>query len=290
MEARVWFVILCGFIGLLFSVIGFWRRKAGEAAFAAARKADTVGERDRYCRLAVMAGHRNACRMFALARSAFFEGRQPLRPFKSHGIRMVFYGFYYPSRYGDLLDGEQRAFCRNLYRFKDGEIHGIGFFKACMDALQTEGRSYHVMFMPCSDEGKYVRRFQRLDGYIGKRRPELTSGFHDVEIFGSRESLHKAKRGKKRILERNYRIMGNLAGKEVVIIDDVMTTGQSVADYKQEIERCGGKVAAAIFYGMTVTVPPLLLIRAHVWGGYLAGQIGKIAESVVREIGRQAQR
>ena len=43
-------------------------------------------------------------------------------------------------------------------------------------------------------------------------------------------------------------------------MDDVLTTGQSVADYKEEIERCGGKVVAAIFYGKTVTVPPLFLV------------------------------
>lgn len=53
---------------------------------------------------------------------------------------------------------------------------------------------------------------------------------------------------------------GTSKEKEVIIVDDVLTTGQSVADYKEEIERCGGKVVAAIFYGKTVTVPPLFLV------------------------------
>lgn len=94
-------------------------------------------------------------------------------------------------------------------------------------------------------------------------------------MFEPRDSLHEAKGVKSRILERNYRIRGNIAGKEIIIIDDVLTTGQSVADYKEEIERNGGKVVAAIFYGKTVAMPPLLLIKSHVWGSYLADAIRK---------------
>lgn len=269
MNERLVSLILLGVFSLLCSIIAYWRRKAGEAAYTAARTAESDKERDRYCRLAVMAGHRDACRMFCFSRPDLFEDHPPLKPFKSRGIRMSFYGHYYPSRYSALLNDGQRTFCRSLYRFKDGEIHGIEFFKACMTALQLEKKPYHIMFMPCSNWIRYGQRFKRLDWYIGKHRPDLTSGLYDVDVFESRESLHEAKGAENRILERNYRIVRNIKGKEIIIIDDVLTTGQSVADYKEEIERHGGKVVAAIFYGKTVTVPPLLLIKAAVWGKYL---------------------
>ena len=275
MNERLLFLILFGVIGVLWWIAGYWRRKAGKAAFAAARLADTAEERDRYCRLAVLAGHRDACRMFCFSHPDLFEDHPPLKPFKLRGINIAFYGYYYPARYDALLGDEQRAFCRSLYRFKEGEIHGIEFFKACMTALQTAGKPYHIMFMPCSDEFKYARRFKRLDWYIGKHRPELTLGLYDVDVFEPRDSLHEAKGVESRILERNYRIRGNITGKEIIIIDDVLTTGQSVADYKEEIERNGGKVVAAIFYGKTVAMPPLLLIKSHVWGSYLADAIRK---------------
>lgn len=163
MHERVIFLILLCVIGMLCTVIGFWRRKTADAAFAAARAAATAKERDRYCRLAVLAGHREACLMFCFARSDFFEDHQPLKPFKSHGIKVAFYGYYYPSRYADLIDDEQRAFCRSLYQFKEGENHGIEFFKACMSVLNLDDAPYHILFMPCSDEFKYARRFKRLD-------------------------------------------------------------------------------------------------------------------------------
>ena len=67
MEPRLLFLILVGIAIGLSCLAGYWRKKAGEAAFAAALLADKAEDRDRHCRLAVMAGHRDACRMFCFA-------------------------------------------------------------------------------------------------------------------------------------------------------------------------------------------------------------------------------
>lgn len=268
MEPRLLFLILVGIAIGLSCLVGYWRKKAGEAAFAAALLADKAEDRDRHCRLAVMAGHRDACRMFCFAHPDFYEDRHPLKPFRFRGISVTFYGHYYPSRYKRLLDEEQRGFCRTLYAFKEGENHGIDFFKACMAALPVDTTSCHIMFMPCSNWIKYGQRFKRLDWYITTHRKELTSGLYDVDVHSERESLHECK-GSERILERNYNITGGIKGKRIIIVDDVFTSGQSLTDYKEEIERCGGEVVAAIFYGKTVTVPLLFLIKAHVWGGHI---------------------
>ena len=272
MAPRLLFLILVGIAIGLSCLAGYWRKKAGEAAFAAALLADKAEDRDRHCRLAVMAGHRDACRMFCFAHPDFYEDRHPLKPFRFRGISVTFYGHYYPSRYKRLLDEEQRGFCRTLYAFKEGENHGIDFFKACMAALPVDTASCHVMFMPCSNWIKYGQRFKRLDWYITTHRKELTSGLYDVDVHSERESLHECK-GSERILERNYNITGDIKGKRIIIVDDVFTSGQSLTDYKEEIERCGGEVVAAIFYGKTVTVPPLFLIKAHVWGGHIVRAI-----------------
>lgn len=268
MEPRLLFLILVGIAIGLSCLAGYWRKKAGEAAFAAALLADKAEDRDRHCRLAVMAGHRDACRMFCFAHPDFYEDRHPLKPFRFRGISVTFYGHYYPSRYKRLLDEEQRGFCRTLYAFKEGENHGIDFFKACMAALPVDTTSCHIMFMPCSNWIKYGQRFKRIDWYITTNRNELTSGLYDVDVHSERESLHECK-GSERILERNYNITGGIKGKRIIIVDDVFTSGQSLTDYKEEIEQCGGEVVAAIFYGKTVTVPPLFLIKAHVWGGHI---------------------
>lgn len=273
MEPRLLFLILVGIAIGLSCLAGYWRKKAGEAAFAAALLADKAEDRDRHCRLAVMAGHRDACRMFCFAHPDFYEDRHPLKPFRFRGISVTFYGHYYPSRYKRLLDEEQRGFCRTLYAFKEGENHGIDFFKACMAALPVDTTSCHIMFMPCSNWIKYEQRFKRLNWYMGKHRPDLTSGLYDTVICDARESLHEADGADSRVLERNYEITGDIKGKEIIIIDDVLTTGQSVSDYKEEIERHGGKVVAAIFYGKTFSMPPMSVVRMSVWGDSISHAI-----------------
>ncbi len=269
MNERLVFILLLCVIVVLWRTIDYWRKRTGETAFAAAQITKDTEERDRFCRLAVRAGHRDACRMFCCSHPNLFEEHTPLKMFRSHGIKMVFYGYYYPSRYKEFLNKEQLAFCHSVYEFKEGKIHGIEFFKSCMNALQMNAYPFHIMFMPCSDEFKYTRRFKRLNWYIHTHCPYLTSGLYDVDVFEPRECLHEAIGHENRILERNYRITGDIKGKEVIIVDDVLTTGQSLTDYKGEIERCGGKVVAAIFYGETITMPHPLTVKLEVWGDYL---------------------
>ena len=60
MSEKLVLLVLLGIVVGMLHVIAFWRRKAGEAAYAAARSASREDERGRYCRMAVMAGRRQA--------------------------------------------------------------------------------------------------------------------------------------------------------------------------------------------------------------------------------------
>lgn len=89
MSEKLVLLVLLGIVVGMLHVIAFWRRKAGEAAYAAARSASREDERGRYCRMAVMAGHRDACRMFCCMYPDRFDDRHPLKPFKFRGIRIA---------------------------------------------------------------------------------------------------------------------------------------------------------------------------------------------------------
>lgn len=135
--------------------------------------------------------------------------------------------------------------------------------------FSTKNNRHSVIPSMSSKKGKYAQRFKRLNWYICTHCPNLTSGLYDVDVFEPRECLHEAIGHENRILERNYRILGDIKGKEVIIVDDVLTTEQSMSDYKREIERCGGKVVAVIFYGKTITMPHPLIVKLEVWGDYI---------------------
>lgn len=276
MNPNILNIIFACVIAVLLSRLSFWRRKVAESAFVSALSAHTPEKRDYYCRLAVLAGHKDACKMFYFSNISFFEDYQPLKPFKLHGIKMVFYGHYYPFRYNILLNDEQRKFCQSLYDFKSGDAHGIDFFKGCLSLLNMDDGKYHVMFMPCSNDIKYLQRFKRLNWYICTNRRNLTSGLYDIDIFEPRDSLHSSKGRDNRILKKNYRITRDITDKRIIIVDDVLTTGQSVKDFKAEIERQGGKVVAAVFYGKTVSKPRLTFVRFYVWGSYISREFARL--------------
>ena len=46
-----------------------------------------------------------------------------------------------------------------------------------------------------------------------------------------------------------------------------------MSDYKEEIERHGGKVVAAIFYGKTFSMPQMSVVRMSVWGDSISHAI-----------------
>lgn len=246
----------------------YWRRKVAKYANEAAHFAPYYYQRCHLSRIAVMAGNSEACNIYQFENIDNFEDQQPLRPFYIGDVRAIFYGYYFPSRFAEEINQGQLEFCHTLFQFKDGETTGVDFFKTCLQQLCIDG-NYLIMFMPCSNYFKYYRRFNSLNWYINKHCPKLTSGFTKIDIYEERESLHNMKGAKNRVLERNYRIKENLGGRNIIIIDDVLTTGKSVLDYKSELEAHGGHVVAAMFYGKTVRKPKVYRVRWRVWSNFL---------------------
>lgn len=137
------------------------------------------------CRLAVRAGHRDACRMFCCLHPDLFEEQPPLKPFKLYGTRVVFYGYYYPSRYKAFLNKEQQAFCHSIYEFKEGEIHGIKFFKSCMNALQW----MPILFISCLCRAAMSSNMPSgLSGWIGISVPIVQSDIRTIWCWCVRAS------------------------------------------------------------------------------------------------------
>lgn len=73
MNERLVFVILLGVISVLWYIVGYWRRKAGETAFLAAQKTEKEDERDRLCCLAVRARSSGCLSYVLLFTSGFIQ-------------------------------------------------------------------------------------------------------------------------------------------------------------------------------------------------------------------------
>ena len=71
--------------------------------------------------------------------------------------------------------------------------------------------------------------------YVHDEYPELVCGISYVRYTGDRESLHLQKDRGNATLEKNYFFKEDLAGKEVLVVDDILTTGYSLQDFRKEV-------------------------------------------------------
>lgn len=239
---------------ILLSRLFFWRKEAGKAFYAAAKFAPSDDIRARYARRGVLAGNKESRWLYIFSSPASFSDRCPLTVFKIKKIPCVFSGFYFPARYRKHLSVAQEDFNRSVLAFKDGKNDGIGFFRNGIDCLKPHEGTV-IMFMPCSAWWKYWVRFRHIADYIDRKCPQLVNGFHYYDYLGERDSLHLQKNRADAVIERNFEIRCDLTGKEVIVVDDVITTGKSLRQLKKQIESAGGHVSGAIFFAGTFAMP-----------------------------------
>lgn len=241
-----------------FRLFLLYRKKAGEAYADAARHAPTEELKFRYGRKSLLAGNRKVRTLCVLSAPDIFSERHPLEIFKIRKIPCVFSGFYFPSRYRELLNRSQARFTRRVLDFKDGKHDGIDFFRQGIGCLQpTDGTV--IMFMPCSAWWKYWVRFRKIADYITKECPELVNGFNYYMYKGERETLHLQKNRAAVSVEKNYETVQDLTGKSIIVVDDVITTGKSLKMLAKDIEDKGGRVVGAIFLAGTFAMPGCFL-------------------------------
>lgn len=239
---------------LILALTRYWRKKLGDAYCAVAQYAPTLELRREFSRKAVLAGNQEARKIFPITVARFAAVHQPLKVFKRKKIPCVFTDYYFPSRYNPYLSEAQKQFCQSILDFKDGKHDGIRFLVAGIERLKPQPGTI-VMFMPCSTQRKYWRRFKTMADYVHDEYPELVCGISYVRYTGDRESLHLQKGRGNVTLEKNYFFKEDLAGKEVLVVDDILTTGNSLQDFRKEVEADGGKVVGAIFAAETFKMP-----------------------------------
>lgn len=212
----------------------------------------------------MLTGNKEAYLIYAFSNPTEFDNHKPMKPFKFKGVKCIFTDYYFPIRYYSYISYDQRFFCDELLEFKNGKRNGHAFFMDCMEVLNPE-EDCIIMFMPCSKEWNYKRRFSALNYFLEDFYPASSNGYSFLNYTGERESLHLTKNRTNKNLEHNYYINCNLTGKTVIVVDDLFTTGCSFLDFKKQIEKKGGKVAYALFLGKTFQMPNKLDIWLTAW-------------------------
>ena len=158
--------------------------------------------------------------------------------------------------------GQQMANNQFVYDFKSGNKAASRY---CGELLihylslryGKHLEDYIVVFAPCSSQAKYNKRFAYVAAMIRNVLHVTTANEH-VHIYGERKPLHNG--GSHNVSEEVYRVSVDadfFKGKNVILFDDLLTSGKTIAEFKSQLEAVGAYVEEEIFLGRTVHHDPV---------------------------------
>lgn len=249
-------------ISYMVKIKNYWKNKAANAFFAVGQHAKTKEERIWGYRNSLLAGNEKAEKFYVVANIENFMQEKPLKPFlvsngiAHHKIPCVFVDYYIPSRYLDFSSREQRKFTEAVYSFKDGKDTCHRQFKEAISRLELN-EDVLVLFMPCSSKEKYMVRFARLAkalSFVDGLDPQLFS----VTYLNERESKHLSRDRDDIVASSNIVVNSDIIGKKAILVDDVITTGNSLQEHIKELRMFNVEIVGAVFLAKTVQYPSSL--------------------------------
>lgn len=166
------------------------------------------------------------------------------------------YYTYIPKRFvtDDVRINRIRQF---IYDFKSGKRgateHAI---KLVSDTLtKWYGVSccdYVLCCVPAATNSKYIHRFKRFADEVSKRTG-IQNGTEHINIFGQREAKHN---NANHIVSESYGYLVSadpefFANKNVILFDDLITTGETANEFAAELESVDANVLGAMFLART---------------------------------------
>lgn len=160
---------------------------------------------------------------------------------------------YYPvAHYSDLTTGQKKV-SNLVFRFKEG---GAGALVAKLFSLAIgrmpffyEAKNPVLIPIPASTRERQQQRFAKFC-YLLARYLKITDGYRAIWIKEDREQL-KGSTGQDKlsnlIFHQEY-----IKGKDIFLVDDILTTGQSFIQTKRRMEQLGANSVTGLFLGKTV--------------------------------------
>ena len=161
---------------------------------------------------------------------------------------------YIPQRFQMRATFEEQDICRMIIGFKDGRnvytrwaTRQFSKALAAIDLTDTV-----IVCIPASTRYAHVRRWKRLSHLLCKQTGAI-DGFSHIEVCADRKRAHITGEYE---LATNIKHLVNIdtdffRGKNVLVIDDIYTTGRSSEAFISAIEATGAHVRMAMFMAKT---------------------------------------
>ncbi len=179
-------------------------------------------------------------------------------------MRQNYFIEYVPSAYMHLCFDKEQQMANNqfVYDFKSGNKAASRYCgELLVHYLSTRYgkllKDYVVVFAPCSSQAKYNKRFAYVAAMLRNILHVTTANEH-VHIYGERKPLHNG--GSHNVSEEIYKVSVDgdfFKGKNVILFDDLLTSGKTIGEFKRQLEAVGAYVEEEIFLGRTVHHDPI---------------------------------
>ena len=242
-----------------------WKKEAATAYFIIGQKATTSDEREwAYCK-AFKYGHPKAKLFYIYAAANTFSGRKPSTPFTiaTHkgNTTAIFYDYYIRVKHLPYASNIQQEITQRVLELKDGLNPSSDLYSEALKILEAHfnenwkhPQAPTIIFMPCSSEQAYYNRFSALARSLSKRY-NYNTDIDAIQYTNSRSSKHRSHNRDAIESSSNIVISPKIIGKEVIIIDDVITTGTSLQQFTKELHTYGVTIKAAVFLAQTAKYP-----------------------------------
>lgn len=169
---------------------------------------------------------------------------------------------YLPKRY-TANDAYTERIRRFIYSFKRGDRHAVDFainiVSECLNKWYgASNQDYVLVCIPAATSAKYNRRFKRFAEEVSKRTG-IQNGTAHVNIFGIREAKHN---NAAHIVSESYGYHVStdpdfFAGKNVILFDDLITTGVTAEEFAEELAAVDANVIGGLFLARTKLIRKL---------------------------------
>ena len=253
--------------------ISKWRKEAATAHFIIGQKSTSSEEREWAYRKAFKYGHPKAKLFYIYAAADTFSGRKPLTPFTiaphKGDTTAIFYDYYIRSKHLPYASDIQQEITQRVLEIKDGLNPSSDLYSEVLRALEANfnenwktPQGPTIIFMPCSSEQSYYNRFSTLARSLSKRY-NYNTAIDAIQYTDTRKSKHRSQNRDAIESASNIVISPKIIGKQVIIIDDVITTGNSLHQFAKELRTYGVTIKAAAFLAQTAKYPTDIELHRH---------------------------
>ena len=164
------------------------------------------------------------------------------------GVHHYFFYYYYPTRFDDVTEFDWNV--RYLiWDFKDGKKHNEVCKMLTTKLKRVYGEALDLLTFVCIPASTCEVNHKRYCSFMADvcNATGMENGYDHITIKTEKDPAHK---GGTSVAEYAYD-KEFFNGRQIILFDDVVTRGRSLAKMKMELEGVGAHIVAALSIGHT---------------------------------------